>query len=253
MWRDELLYSDVKGKNPLKDVRVRKAMYQAIDIEAIKKKIMRGASWPTALMIGPNINGFDAALNERFPYDPAESKRLLAEAGYPNGFSIVLDTPNDRYVNDEAISQAVAAMLSKVGINCTLNAQTRAKHFSKIASMDTSFYLLGWAPMSFDVHNTYFNNVQTNATKMENPVPGQGNWNCGNYSNPEVDKLLNEMTSEIDPAKRQAMISQMMKIHKDEVGHIPLHQQALSWGASDKVELHQAADDTLSLRWVVMK
>ena len=240
-------------KNPLKDVRVRKAMYQAIDMDAIHKKIMREASWPTALMIGSNINGFDPELNKRFPYDPAESKRLLAEAGYPDGFSIVLDTPNDRYVNDEAISQAVAAMLSKVGITCKLNAQTRSKHFAKIASLDTSFYLLGWAPMSFDVHNTYYNNVMTHGKSVENAQPGQGNWNCGNYSNPEVDKLINDMTSEIDPAKRQAIISKMMKIHKDDVGHIPLHQQALSWGSSDKVEVHQSADNTLSLRWVTVK
>lgn len=251
--RDELLFSDVKGKNPLKDVRVRKAMYQAIDIDAIHKKIMRGASWPAALMIGSNINGFDPELNKRFPFDPEESKRLLAEAGYPEGFSIVLDTPNDRYVNDESISQAVAAMLSKVGIKCKLNAQTRSKHFAKIASMDTSFYLLGWAPMSFDMHNTYFNNVMTNGTTISNPQPGQGNWNCGNYSNPEVDKLINAMTSEIDPAKRQAIISKAMKIHKDDVGHIPLHQQALSWGASDKVTVHQSADNTLSLRWITVK
>ena len=252
-YRDELLFSDVKGKNPLQDVRVRKAMYQAIDMDAIHKKIMREASWPTALMIGSNINGFDPELNKRFPYDPAESKRLLAEAGYPDGFSIVLDTPNDRYVNDEAISQAVAAMLSKVGITCKLNAQTRSKHFAKIASLDTSFYLLGWAPMSFDVHNTYYNNVMTHGKSVENAQPGQGNWNCGNYSNPEVDKLINDMTSEIDPAKRQAIISKMMKIHKDDVGHIPLHQQALSWGSSDKVEVHQSADNTLSLRWVTVK
>jgi peptide/nickel transport system substrate-binding protein len=251
--RDELLFSDVKDKNPLKDVRVRKAMYQAVDIDAIHQKIMRGASWPTALMIGSNINGFDAELNKRFPYDPEESKRLLAEAGYPNGFSIILDTPNDRYVNDEAISQAVAAMLSKVGIKCKLNSQTRSKHFAKIASFNTSFYLLGWAPMSFDMHNTYFNNVMTVGKSVENPQPGQGNWNCGNYSNPEVDMLLNTMTSEIDPTKRQALISKAMKLHKDDVGHLPLHQQALSWAASDKVEVHQSADNTLSLRWVTVK
>ena len=251
--RDELLYSDVKGKNPLKDVRVRKAMYQAIDMEAIKKKIMRGACWPTGLMIGATINGFNPKLNERFPYDPKESKRLLAEAGYPNGFSIVLDTPNDRYVNDEAISQAVAAMLSKAGITCKLNAQTRSKHFAKIASMDTSFYMLGWSPMSFDVHNTFYNNVMTNGRTIKDPQPGQGNWNCGNYSNPKVDELINAMTTEIDPAKRQALIDECMKIHKEDVGHIPLHQQALCWGASDKVDLHQSADNTFSLRWVTVK
>jgi peptide/nickel transport system substrate-binding protein len=121
--------------------------------------------------------------------------------------------------------------------------------------MDTSFYLLGWSPMSFDMHNSYYNNVMTKAETIKDrtPQPGQGNWNCGNYSNPKVDELLDLMTREIDPAKRQALIDEAMLIHKEDVGHIPLHQQALAWGASDKVEIHQSADNTFSLRWVVVK
>jgi peptide/nickel transport system substrate-binding protein len=252
--RDELLYSNIKGKNPLKDVRVRKAIYQAIDMEAIKKKVMRGNSWPTGLMIAPQINGFDKQLNPRFPFDPEASKKLLADAGYPNGFELVLDCPNDRYVNDEAICQAVAAMEAKVGIKVKLNAQTKAKHFGKIKLEDTSFYLLGWTPETFDVHNVFYNNVKTRPAylKTGTPQPGQGQWNCGNYSSAEVDGLIEKIANEVDNDKRNKMISQMMSIHKEEVGHIPLHQQPLSWGVKSNVDLYQAPDNTFSIRFVTI-
>ena len=253
--RDELLYSNIKGKNPLKDVRVRKAMYQSINIEAIIKKVMRGNAWPAALMIAPQINGFTKELNTRFPYDPAASKKLLAAAGYPNGFEIVLDCPNDRYVNDEAICLAIAGMMAKVGIKVKVNAQTKAKHFGKIKREDTSFYLLGWTPSTFDVHNVFYNNVKTRPKylpKGVEPQPGQGQWNCGGYSNPEVDKLLDLVANEVNPKTRQEMISKMMSIHKEEIGHIPLHQQPLSWAKKSSIDLHQSADNTFQLRWVTM-
>ena len=143
--RDELTESSVKGKNPFKDLRVRKAFYQAIDEEAIKTKVMRGLATPTALMIGPGVNGFEAALNKRLPYDPAASKKLLSEAGYPEGFEVGMDCPNDRYVNDEQICQAVAAMLARVGIKVNLLAQTKTKFFTKIngPAYDTSFLHAG--------------------------------------------------------------------------------------------------------------
>jgi peptide/nickel transport system substrate-binding protein len=110
--RDELLSSSVKGKNPFKDKRVRQAFYQAIDIEAIKSRVMRGAATPTALMIGPGVRGFPADMNKRLPYDVEGAKKLLAEAGYPNGFEVGMNCPNDRYVNDGQICQAVAASLA---------------------------------------------------------------------------------------------------------------------------------------------
>ncbi|MFY7906341.1 MAG: ABC transporter substrate-binding protein, partial [Burkholderiaceae bacterium] len=98
--RDELLYSNVKGKNPFKDKRVRQAFYQAIDINSIQRVVMRGASTPTALMVAPGITGFDAAMNARLPFDVEAAKKLLADAGYPNGFEVGMNCPNDRYVND---------------------------------------------------------------------------------------------------------------------------------------------------------
>ena len=167
---------------------------------------MRDASYPAALLAASVVNGYDAKLDKRFPYDPAASKKLLAEAGYPKGFMIVLDCPNDRYVNDEAICQAIAGMLAKVGIEVKLNSQTKSKHFAKIASMDTSFFMVGWAPLTFDVHNTFFNNVMTREEfiKDRKAEPGQGNWNDGGYSNPKVDEAMEKAATEVDPKKRQA-------------------------------------------------
>jgi peptide/nickel transport system substrate-binding protein len=240
--RDELLYSSVKGKNPFKDRRVRQAMYQAIDIKAIHEKVMFGASRPTGLLIGPGITGFDPALDQRLPHDVAGARRLLAEAGYPNGFEVTFDCPNDRYVNDESICQAVTAMLARVGVKARLNAQTKAKHFQKITAKDTSFFLLGWTPASLDMHETFSYIVSTGSQ-----------WNCGGYSNPRVDGLLKEIATEVDARKRQALIAEAMRLHREDIGHLPLHQQALAWGVKSNVDLAQLADNTFGLRWVRIK
>jgi len=245
--RPELLYSSVKGKNPFKDLRVRKAFYQAIDIEAIHNRIMRGASTPTALMIAPGINGFVPELNKRLPYDPQAAKKLLAEAGYPNGFEVGMNCPNDRYVNDSEICQAVAAMLAHVGVKVNLTTETKATYFAKILKRDTSFYLLGWTPGSYDAHNPLFALMSTPAEG------GQGQFNLGGYSNPRVDELTKAIASETDPKKRQAMITEAFKIHQDDVGHLPLHQQALTWGMKRNVELVQLPDNFNYLRWVQVK
>jgi peptide/nickel transport system substrate-binding protein len=253
---DELKYSDVKGKNPFKDVRVRKAFYQAIDMTGIAQKVMRGAAKPTALMVGPGISGFNEALNERFPFDPEASKKLLAEAGYPNGFGVTFDCPNDRYVNDEPICQAVTAMLARVGIKATLNAQTKAKHFEKLTAKDTSFFLLGWTPGSLDMHNTFYYNVACPADLVapgKKAGSGQASWNSGRYCNHKLDELLEQIAVEVDTAKRQKLIDQAMQMHKDDVGHLPLHQQALAWGVKDSVDLVQNPDNTFTLRFVVVK
>jgi peptide/nickel transport system substrate-binding protein len=116
--RDELLYSNVKGKNPFKDKRVRQAFYQAIDVNALNKTVMRGLSIPTAINLpNPTLAGIPKEMDKRYPYDIAASKKLLADAGYPNGFEVQLDCPNNRYINDEKICVAVSGMLAKVGVN----------------------------------------------------------------------------------------------------------------------------------------
>ncbi len=249
--RPELTESSVKGKNPFQDLRVRKAFYQAIDENAIKTKVMRGFATPTALMIGPGVNGFDPKLNERLPFDPAAAKKLLAEAGYPDGFSVGMDCPNDRYVNDEEICQAVVAMLSRIGIKVNLLAQTKTKFFTKInfPAYDTPFNMLGWTPATYDAHNMLVSLMHTRA-------PGGGGTglvNIGGYSNKTLDDLIEKIQVETDKPKRDALIAQALTIVKDDVVTIPLHQQAVVWATRDNVALTQLADNFFPFRYVTVK
>ncbi len=245
--RDELLYSNVKGKNPFKDKRVRQAFYQAIDIDGIQKTVMRNASKPTALMVGPGINGFTAEQNKRLAYDPDGAKKLLADAGYPNGFEVTMNCPNDRYVNDARICQTVAANLSRIGVKINLAAETKGTYFPKILRRDTSFYMLGWTPGTYDAHNAL------NALMACVDDKGAGQFNLGSYCNPKVDQLTKAIQSETDKAKRAAMIKEAFDIHSADIGHLPLHQQALAWGLSKKVELVQLADNFMPYKWISIK
>ncbi|WP_119289782.1 ABC transporter substrate-binding protein [Azohydromonas sediminis] len=245
--RDELLQSSVKGKNPFKDKRVRQAFYQAIDIETIKNRVMRGAATPTGLMVAPGIKGFVPELNKRLPYDPDAARKLLAEAGYPNGFEVGMNCPNDRYVNDGEICQAVAANLARIGVKVNLQAESKATYFPKILRRDTSFYLLGWTPGTYDSHNPL------NALMHTPNDKGQGQFNLGSYSNRRVDELTNLIQSETDQAKRNAMIAEAFKIHQDDIGHIPLHQQALAWGMKKNVEVVQLPDNFMPFRYIHVK
>jgi peptide/nickel transport system substrate-binding protein len=245
--RDELQYSSVKGKNPFKDKRVRQAFYQAIDIEGIKRTVMRNASLPTALMIGPGINGFTQEQNKRLPFDPDGAKKLLADAGYPNGFEVTMNCPNDRYVNDARICQTVAANLARVGVKINLAAETKGTYFPKILRRDTSFYLLGWTPSTYDAHNTL------NAIMSCPNDKGAGQFNLGSYCNPKVDELTRAVQSETDKAKRLAMIKEAFQIHADDIGHLPLHQQSLAWGVSKKVKVVQRGDNYLDFKWITVQ
>ncbi|WP_418316789.1 ABC transporter substrate-binding protein [Piscinibacter sakaiensis] len=245
--RDELLYSSVKGKNPFKDKRVRQAFYQAIDIETIKSRVMRNAAVPTGLMVAPGIKGFVPELNKRLPHDADAARKLLADAGYPNGFEVGMNCPNDRYVNDAAICQAIAANLARIGVKVNLQTESKATYFPKILRRDTSFYLLGWTPGTYDSHNVLSSLLATPTDK------GQGQFNLGSYSNPKIDQLTLAVQSEIDQNKRNAMIREAFDVHAADIGHIPLHQQALAWGMKKSVSVVQLPDNQMPYKWVTVK
>jgi peptide/nickel transport system substrate-binding protein len=158
-----------------------------------------------------------------------------------------MDCPNDRYVNDEAICKAVVSMLAKVGIKANLQAQTRAKYFAKILSLDTSFYMLGWTPPTYDVLNTY-----QNAMVTRDDAKGMGQYNIGRWSNSAFDELAQKIALETDAARRDAYVREATRIHLDEVGHIPLHQQALVWAMRKNVDVVQQADNFFPLRYVTV-
>lgn len=246
--RDELLFSSVKGKNPFKDVRVRKAFYQAIDIEGIKKTVMRGQSRPTALMVGPGINGWTEAQDKRLPFDVEAAKKLMQEAGYANGFEVTMNCPNDRYVNDGQICQAVAANLARINVKINLQAETKGTYFPKILRRDTSFYMLAWTPSTYDSHN-----VLNAIMHCPDEKTGAGQFNLGSYCNPKLDELSAKIGSETDQTKRNEMIKEAFQMHIDDVGHLPLHQQMLAWGVSKKVDLVQLADNFMPFKWITIK
>jgi peptide/nickel transport system substrate-binding protein len=250
-YRDELKSSSVKGKNPFKDVRVRKAFYLAIDEEAIKSRVMRGAATPSALMISPLL--FDLSKDFVRPKaDPEAAKKLMAEAGYPNGFEVMMDCPNDRYVNDAAICQAAVAMLARINVKINLNAQPKAKYFAKVLASggyDTSFYLLGWTPGSFDSWN-----ILANMYGCRDEKGNGGNNNLGNYCNKKVEELRDKILVESDKGKRDQMIKEAYDIAQNQDwGYIPLHQQALAWGVSKKLTIAQRPDNQILFYWAQKK
>jgi len=213
-------------------------------MEAIRDRVMGGTSHIAGTMVAPGINGYDEALDERvLPYDPDAARALLAEAGYPDGFTITMDCPNDRYVNDEKICQAIVGMLARVGISVDLLAQTRSRYFEKILARDTTFSILGWQPLSYDAHSTLQDVINTPKDKI-------GTYNVGGYSNPRIDELTVMIETENDPAKRQQLISEALGIHREDIGHIPLHQAGLAWGVRNGVNVVLRSDDSLELKWV---
>ncbi len=244
--RDVLPNSSITDKNPFKDKRVRQAFYQAIDIQSIKTQIMRNASRPTGAMLAPGIQGHVPDMDARLPFDLAASKKLLADAGYPNGFEVGMNCPNDRYVNDSEICQAVAANLSRAGVRIKLQAESKTTYFPKGLKREMGFFMLGWSPAGYDAHNLLF-------TVMATPTGNQGSWNFGAYSNPKLDELTTKIQSELDQGRRNTMIKEALQLHADDIGHIPLHQQTLSWGMKKNIDAYQRADGFMLFKWMNVK
>jgi len=245
--REELQHSSVKGRNPFKDVRVRRAFYQAIDIEAIKAKVMRGMASPTALMISPVLFPPGQAL-QRWPHDIPTAKRLMAEAGYGDGFQLVMDCPNDRYVNDEEICQAVSGMLARIGVQISLNVMPKAQYFEKAGptrKYDSSFNLLGWTPGSLDSWT-----ILANLVICRDAAGKGGTFNFGGYCNPRIDALARRILAENNETERDRMILEAFDLLHQDAGMIPLHQQMLAWGVAKGVHVVQRADGHIRFAWL---
>ncbi len=218
----ELRSSNIEGRNPFADIRVRQAIYQAIDIEAIRTRIMRGLSEPAGIITPPQVNGWTPELDERPPFDPDAARALLADAGYPDGFSVTLDCPNNRYVNDEAICQATVAMLARIGIDVTLDAQPKSLHFPKIDDRTTDFYMQGWGVPTLDSEYVfqflYVTGRRSNGT---------------GFSSPRLDELTELMSQELDEEQRNAYIAEAWQIARDNIAFIPLHNQVIVWATRE--------------------
>jgi peptide/nickel transport system substrate-binding protein len=247
-WRDELVYSNVKGKNPFKDQRVREAVQLAIDVQAIKTQVVRGLSIPTAVMFAPQVAGYPKDLDKVKAVDRERAKKLLADAGYPNGFEVTLDCPNNRYIADEKICVAIAGMLAQVNIKVKVNTMPRAQYFPKIQNFDTSFYMLGWGVPTFDSQYALQSLLRTLV-----PKTADGDYNLGKYSNAKVDAAVDKLKTEVDPAERAAFAREITIQHMADVGHIPLHHQVIPWAMGANVTVVHRADNRLTVKWVTVK
>ncbi len=245
---EALKYTDDAGKpNPFRDARVRQAVAHAVNVDAILATIMRGNAEAASQLVSPAMSGYSAANAERPAYDVEAAKALLAEAGYADGFSFGLKCPNDRYLNDEAVCQAIVSMLAQIGLTAELDAMPVRNYWPELREDNYDMYLLGWSPGTFDAeHPVRFLVATPNEEKK------LGSWNFGGFSNARVDELLPQIQSELDEGARQAMLDEATSIIQDEQVYVPMYVQPLVWGTRSNIELTQRPDNFFILRWVTV-
>jgi peptide/nickel transport system substrate-binding protein len=242
--RDELVGSNIKGKNPLKDVRVRKALYQAIDSASLNRVTMRGLGQPTGTLIAPQVNGWTKRVDARHPFNADAAKKLLADAGYPDGFEVDFACPNNRYINDEEICQTVTAMWAKIGVKAKLRTMPLVTYFPMIQRYEASIYMLGWGVPTFDA----LYSLQSLLRSVG--AGGDGNYNVGRYSNPQMDALIERIKKETDAANRNDLIEKSLMLSHDDVAYIPLHNQIIPWVMKKNIDVVHRADNRIDWRLV---
>jgi peptide/nickel transport system substrate-binding protein len=212
-------------KNPLKDLRVRRAISKAINRQAIAERVMEGAAVPTGQLMPEGFFGHTPALKVE-PYDPEGAKRLLAEAGYPDGFGLTLHGPNDRYVNDDQICQAIAQMLARVGIQIKVETMPSSVFFSRGTRLEFSFMLVGWAADTAEASSPLKSLLATYDRDK-----GMGTTNRGRYSNPRMDAVLVHALATVDDSKREKLLQEATELAIGDLGIVPLHHQVNIWAA----------------------
>jgi peptide/nickel transport system substrate-binding protein len=203
-------------KNPLADARVRKALSLAIDRKAIQDRIMGGQSEPAGQIISTGLYGFNPALKPD-AFDAKTAKELLKQAGYPNGFEIVLGTPNDRYMNDEKVAQAIAQYWTRIGVKTSVDASTKSVFFSRRGKKEFSAFLAGWGAGTGEASSPLKSLVA-----CRKPEIGFGTTNYTNYCNPKLDAALTQALSTIDDKKREVLLQQALAEAQADTGIVPV-------------------------------
>ncbi len=243
----DLKFDTVEGKNPLADLRVRQAIDSAINRIAIQKVVMAGQSTLSGTLLPPGSDGYSKELDTVTPNDVNKAKALMKDAGYESGFGITMHCPNNRYVNDEKICQAVVGMLGQIGIKVTLETRPMAQHSPQIIEGAIDFYLLGWGVPTFDgeyvLKFLYHSREGKGAYGSYNPK----------YSNPELDGLIKALATETDKAKRDATMAKALKIAKDSLVHIPVHNQNIAWAMKAAYDIPVQTENTLYIKYVDVK
>lgn len=223
------------GKNPFKDARVREAIAKAINRQAIVERVMEGLALSASNLVAPPVFGYNAAV-KTVPYDTEGAKRLLAAAGYPDGFALTLAAPNNRYVNDDQIAQAVAQMLARVGIRVRVETLPAAAYFTKARNGEFGFALLGWGSFGADL-------ALRALVATPNPEKGFGTWNWGHYSNPRLDQLVEQGLAAVDEKQRARLAEQAMALAMQDYAVILLHHQIASWAMKKGLRYSARTDE----------
>jgi peptide/nickel transport system substrate-binding protein len=239
--RDELSFSDVKGRNPFKDLRVRRAIHQAIDVDTIVAKVLRGQAKPTGSHLSSLVDGYVPDLEKRMPYDPAAARALLKDAGYGDGFGVTLDCVNVAY--RAAVCQAIAGMLAQVGIRVAFQPFPTSTFFPKLTQANTSFFEFGWTPTT-DAWGTL------NAIVRSFAEGGPGAFNGGRYANPDIDALVDAIRVEPDLTKRRRMVGDVLRMLHVDLPLLPLYRRTLTWVMRPNVSAAHWPNDILELRFV---
>ena len=247
-FRDALEGSNVTGKNPFKDRRVREAFYKAIDVDVLQSKIMRGQSVATGCLTTAPSGCLDPSLEKHPAADVPGAKQLLVEAGYPNGFEVTLDCPNDRYINDRDLCIATVGMLARIGVTVKVNAIPKALYFPKIEKNETSFYLLGWGGSITDAQI-----VMDPILHTKDPATQKGFYNYGRFSDPALDRLIDAAAVEMDPTKRRQLVIDAIALQTREYRYIVLHRQKMSWVAKADVVPVLLPSNLLRVEWIRMQ
>lgn len=238
---NEHLHAMPDEPNPLLDERVRKALWHGIDHDALRERIMRGNSRTVGIMVAPPVPGYDESIDQPYPYDPEQASALLAEAGYGDGFTVKLDCPNDRYINDEQICVAVKAFWERLGLTVDLTTESRSTFFPKVDRGETDIYMSGWATLpamdGFSVLHALL------ATRDGS----RGGNNPNGLSDPRIDELDVSAATELDEEARMAMLTEAFQITRDKAYYLPLHQQPVAMAAREGVSVPQFADEYVRL------
>jgi peptide/nickel transport system substrate-binding protein len=249
VFKDELPGSDVKGKNPFKDARVRHAVNLAINVQSIVDRVMKGMAYPANLPISSFAVGYSESYNLRSPADPERAKQLLSEAGYPDGFTVPMQCPTGAFTHDEAICLAVSSMLARIGIQTTISTLPMAGYYTMLQAptYGGTFYLIGWNASAYDA-GTWVTAVM----RSRDPANGLGTYNYSGFSEPDIDELATKIRSEMDPAKRQKLFEQVWEIINSKALISPLFQQAAIWAAKDGINVTANPLNVLSLTEVTL-
>lgn len=245
MWREESPYVGVKGRNPLQDARVREAFAYAIDTEAIKTRIMRGHALPARCMAVAKAGCMAEKLDVPLRPDVTRARRLMAEAGYPQGFDLTLDCPNDRYVNDQAVCVSLVGMLARIDVHLKVSARPKSLYFPRILSGDSSFFLLGWAGGFADAQL-----VLDPLLHSRDDAAGKGASNFGRIVDPVLDKLIDAAATEPDPPRRAGLIADAQRRVADQFYYLPLHRQTLFWASRANVQAVTSPNGVVRVDWI---